>query len=40
MNSAWADTKQLKGSLHGQGNVKWKFWKETQATQCSNVLVD
>ena len=25
MNSAWADTKQLKGSLHGQGNVKWKF---------------
>ncbi len=25
MNSAWADTRQLKGSLHGQGNVKWKF---------------
>ena len=25
MNSAWADTRQLKGSLHGQGNVKFKY---------------
>jgi cilia- and flagella-associated protein 298 len=25
MNSSWADTKQLKSSLHGQSNVKWKF---------------
>lgn len=25
MNSAWADGKQLKSSLHGQSDVKWKF---------------
>lgn len=25
MNSAWADSRQLKGSLQGQGQVKWKF---------------
>ncbi len=25
MNSAWADTHQLKGSLHGQGNIKFKY---------------
>jgi len=25
MNSAWADGKQLKSQLHGQGNIKWKF---------------
>ena len=25
MNSAWADGRALKASLHGQNNVKWKF---------------
>lgn len=25
MNSAWADSKQLKSQLHGQGGVKWRF---------------
>lgn len=25
MNSAWADSKQLKSSLQGTGGVKWKF---------------
>ena len=24
MNSAWANNKNLKASLHGQGEIKWK----------------
>jgi hypothetical protein len=28
MNSAWADTRQLKGARHGQGGIKWKFWND------------
>jgi len=24
MNSAWADNKNLKAQLHGQGDIKWK----------------
>lgn len=25
LNSSWANNKNLKGQLHGQGNIKWKF---------------
>ena len=35
MNSAWADNKNLKAQLHGQGDIKWKGGRMMWATSAS-----